>query len=91
LVFFDEAVEAGDLVGSGPGKSADNRLKALRKMIVIAGQLIDNGDVDGACGKLQAIYKKIDGLDKPQDFADGESLSELQKQVQLVMESIECK
>lgn len=90
LEYFDQAVENG-LEGSGPGKSADNRLKALRSMIRIADKLIQNGDIDGACGKLQAIYKKIDGEDKPQDFVEGTGLGGLQGEVLQAMESNGCR
>ena len=93
LVYFDQAVDRNDLEGSGPGKSADNRLKALRSMIRIADRLIRNGDIDGACGKLRAIYKKIDGQPKPQDFVAIESpgLEGLQEEVRLSMEGIGCQ
>jgi len=91
LEYFDQAVENNVLEGSGPGKSADNRLKALRSMIRIADKLIQNGDIDGACGKLQAIYKKIDGEDKPQDFAEGLGLEGLQEKVLQAMEGNGCR
>lgn len=84
LDYFDQAVTDG-LVGSGPGKSADKRLNALRNMIRVADDLIESGDMDGACGKLKAIYKKIDGEEKPQDFAKGPGLDGLRGLVQEAM------
>jgi hypothetical protein len=91
LGFFDDAVDDGYLKGSGRGKSADNRLRALRKMIEVVGSLIGDELIDEACDKLQSICKKIDGLDKPQDFAEGDYLSALHARLQEIMVSIGCK
>ena len=60
LDFFDESVANGTLEGDGPGKSAENRLKAFRKMLVKAGEMIDNENINAACNKLNAIFKKCD-------------------------------
>ncbi|MCH7778656.1 MAG: choice-of-anchor D domain-containing protein [Gemmatimonadetes bacterium] len=46
LVFFDQSVTDGTLVGSGPGGSGAMRLTALRNMLLAAGDLIDVGQAE---------------------------------------------
>ena len=89
LNFFDQAVTAGTLFGSGPGKSADGRLYALRSMLVAAKELIDSGNMEEACGQLKAAYKKCDG-DKP-DFVDGAAAPELSEKILELMVELGCE
>lgn len=77
LEFFDGSVGAGTLVGTGPGNSPGKRLAALRNMIEAAGQLIDAGFVQDAWQQLADAHKKVDGQDKPADFAAGSAAGEL--------------
>ena len=70
LDFFDQSVADGSLVGSGPGKSADARKKALRNMIAAAGHLIEDGYFEEACPQLMDAYQRTDGLDIPPDFVE---------------------
>jgi len=90
LDFIDESVAAGTLEGSGNGNSAENRLNALRNMIEAAGDLIEAGDIDGACGQLMAVYKKCDGLPRPPDFVAGEAQEELAQMILDLMASLGC-
>ena len=55
LEFFDQSVEDGDLVGSGPGSSAAGRLNALRNMLQAASEQIGAGTPWGS------FYKDLCG------------------------------
>lgn len=90
LYFFDESVKNGTLIGLGPGKSAKNRLNALRNMIVSASNLIGAGDTSGACTQLMDAYKKTDGQPRPPDFVAGEAASELAAMIEQLTETL-CK
>jgi hypothetical protein len=57
LEFFDDSVADGSLTGSGPGKSANGRLNALRNMLEMAAEFIFVGDIEDACGQLEACLK----------------------------------
>jgi len=61
LKFFDDFVTNKTLIGFGPGKSADGRLKALRNMIVSSGNLIEREDYPNACQQLMDAYNRTDG------------------------------
>jgi hypothetical protein len=94
LEFFDEGVEIGTLEGSGPGKSAEKRLKALRNMLEAALRMTENGETDKACGQLKAVHKKIDSLNTPAgapDFVEGEGVSDLAATTLEVMENLGCQ
>jgi hypothetical protein len=56
---FDWWVEAGHIVGKGPGKSADNRLTAFRNMLVEAEELVSQARNAEAYDQLMAARKKI--------------------------------
>jgi hypothetical protein len=80
--------------GDGSDKLAENRLNALRNMIETAGNLIDSGKIDEACGQLKAAYKKMDGLNTPgssTDFVTGDAVSDLSDMVQELMDELGCK
>ena len=82
--------------GNGSDKLAENRLNALRNMIETAGDLIDSGKIDEACGQLKAAYKKIkmDDLNTPESssfFVKGTSASKLANDVQDLMGTLGCK
>ena len=104
LDFFDQCVLLGNLEGYVPDKSAkkgngsnklaDNRLNALRNMIKAAGNLIDSGKIDEACGQLKAAYKKMDGSNTPgssTDFVTGVAVSDLSTMVQELMDGLGCE
>jgi len=93
LTFIDESVETGTLVGTGPGNSALNRVKALKNMIESTGNLIESGDLVKACEQLYNIYLKMDGFAppiSPPDFVDGIAREELAKMVLELMQDIGC-
>jgi hypothetical protein len=76
-------------------KSAENKLKALRNMLVSAGELIETEDVEGACGQLKAISKKCDGKESPPDFVVGVAVpnpvQQLENMIVNLSESLECR
>jgi hypothetical protein len=86
LKLFDESVNNDNLAGEGKGKSADNRLRTLRKMIVEAGNMIENEDISEACNKLRNIY------DKMGNFATGSAIPKLKEMIQeIMMDGLKCK
>ena len=58
--------------GKGPGKSADNRLNALRSMIQAVAAHIKKGRTEAALNQLSEVYKKVDVFSEPIDFIDKE-------------------
>jgi hypothetical protein len=83
--------------GDESDKLVENRLNAFRNMIETAGELIDSGKIDEACGQLKAVYKKIkidDGLNTAGSsnfFVKGDASSELADYVKQLMAKLECK
>lgn len=77
LIYFNEAVIDGSLVGIGPGKSASGRLQALHNMLVAVCNLIKNAQYEKAHKQLLDIYKKVDGKLQPADFATGDATEEI--------------
>jgi len=57
-------------LGSGPGVLAPNLLKALRNMIVAAGDLIKQGKMAEACQQLLDAYHRKE-LFSPEEGACG--------------------
>jgi hypothetical protein len=90
IELFDDAVDDGTLVGAGPGGSAAGRLNALRNMLLAAGDLLDQGDVDGACTQLQDAADRTDGDFPPPDFAQGDAAEELLDAITAVQDELGC-
>jgi len=90
LDFFDASTGTGDLVGNGPGGSAESRLNALRNIIEAAGDLIEVGDTAGACQQLPDVYERSDGEFPPPDFVTGDDAPELAIMVQNLMTYLGC-
>jgi hypothetical protein len=88
LMFFDNSVANGTLVGSGPGNSAQGRLKALKNMIEAAGDLINQGRIAEARQQLQDAYLRVDGQPKPPDFASGPAAAQLASMIQQLINSL---
>jgi hypothetical protein len=91
LEFIDTSVANGAIEGSGPGKSASNRLNALINMFEATSDLIAGGYLEDACGRLTAILKKCDGQVPPPDFISGEAVEELADMILQLMEDLECE
>jgi hypothetical protein len=91
LAFIDDSVAAGTLHGEGPGKSAANRLNALKNMIEASGDLIVAGDTATACSQLQDAYQKTDGQPRPPDFVAGFAASGLAGMIENLRDSLGCQ
>lgn len=90
LEFFDASVADGSLAGSGPGKSADGRRRALRNMVEAAGDLIEDGAIEDACRQLLDAYKRCDGLPRPPDFVIGPAAPTLAGMILDLMAWLDC-
>jgi hypothetical protein len=90
IELFNDAVADGTLVGAGPGNSAAGRLNALRNMLLTAGELLEQGDVDGACAQLQAAADRTDGAFPPPDFVQGEAAPDLFDAITEVQDELGC-
>ena len=72
IVVFS-AVSDETLAGNGPGNSATNRMNTLYNMLFSAQDLIEAGDLVGACEQLMDAYNKCDGVPQPPDFVTGDA------------------
>jgi beta propeller repeat protein len=90
LAFFDSSVANGTLLGNGPGNSANGRRNALRNMLKATGDMINQGDIDGACGQLKDAYLRTDGIALPPDFVKGPSSPTLVSMIQDLMATLGC-
>jgi len=90
--FFDSSVSAGTLTGSGPtATSAENRLGALRNMLVAASDFIDSGQISAACQQLLDAYKHCDGQSQPPDFVKGQAAPQLASMIQSLRINLGCQ
>lgn len=83
--YLAQSIQDGSLVGVGPGSSGDNKVAALQKMIISAGNLISSGNITQACAQLASIHSKVDGMPKPPDFVDGNSKPAIATEIQNIM------
>ena len=92
-VAVGDSVADGDLVGNGPGNSADNRLDAIRNMLERARDLINIGDMVGACRHLEAAFLKCDGESPPPEFitGDADAVEELNNMIFELMDELGCE
>lgn len=91
LTFFDESVSDKTLIGYGHGNSANGRLSALRNMLETVSDLIDIGDIDGACVHLDIASDKCDGNTPPPDFVTGDSATTLHDMILDLMAELGCE
>jgi len=90
IELFDDAVAGGTLVGAGPGNSARGRLGALRNMLLAAGELLEQGEVEAACGQLQDAADRTDGAFPPPEFAQGPAAPELFDAITELQDELGC-
>ena len=81
LDFFDASVADGSLEGTGWGKWAQARLVALRKMIVAAGELLEQGVIQEAHFALEDVYEQCHGETTAPGFVKGRATVELSKMI----------
>jgi hypothetical protein len=89
LDFFDESVANGTLVGVGKGKGK-RQLRALRKMLETAAELIEGGYNREACEQLSDAYERCDGWPFPPDYVTRDSTKELAAMIQEIISGLEC-
>jgi hypothetical protein len=90
IELFDDAVADGTLMGAGPGNSAGGRLNALRNMLLAAGDLLEQGEVEAACSQLQDVADRTDGAFPPPDFAQGPAAPDLLDAVTELQDELGC-
>lgn len=90
IAFVEESKQDGSLQGSGPGRSAANRLNALQNMLDEAGDLIESGLYDPAVRQLESIYQKIEGSDKANVFVKGPAAAELAQWTLDLMQTVQA-
>jgi len=83
-------VDAGTLVGDGPGGSASGRLKAFRNMLNAANDHIEDGNIALACEQLQDAKDRADGFHPPPDFVVGPARAEVEAMIAEVMAELGC-
>jgi len=89
LDFMGESIADGSLIGSGPGKSATHRLKALVNMIESARNLIEAELFEEARHKLESAYVHTDGQNRPPDFVvANDAASDLAGQIMELIDSL---
>ena len=86
----EDAIATGDLGGSGPGISANGRLDAFANMVETAGDLVDAGFIEDACGQLSSALRRVDGVSPLPDFVMGEAATLLADQIRFLRDSLEC-
>jgi len=79
---FDDLVGAGQLTGTGLGRSAARRLNAMRNMTIRSEALIEAGDGELACEVLSSALLKTDGQSPPPDFVQGPGAAALAAAIQ---------
>ena len=85
LNFFDDAVDTGRLEGKGKGKSAEQRLNALRNMIKSTENTLKAKDKKQACGRFDAISGKIES------HVQGDATGDLSAMVSKLIKDLGCK
>lgn len=86
----EEAIDNENLVGSGSGNSADGRVGAFANMIEAAGDLIEAGFIEDACGQLRSALRRVDGDPRPPDFVVGDGAALIEEQIELLRDSLGC-
>jgi len=87
---IDDAIALGTLVGSGSGNSSGGRLGAFANMIEAAGDLIEAGLIDEACGQLRSALRRVDGDPRPPDFVTGEEAALIAAEIEFLLQSLGC-
>jgi len=91
LTFINEAVSSQTLWGTGPGKSADGRLGALRNMVATADNLIEAELFEEGCQQLRDAYRRTDSEPVPPDFVSVPAAPELAGMIEDLMLDLECE
>ena len=65
-------------------------MNAFINMIEAAGDLIEDGLYDEACGQLGAALKKCDGQATPPDFVTGDAVEVLKGMIEVLRTTLGC-
>jgi hypothetical protein len=84
LNFFDTSVANGSLTGTGPGKSGENRLNAVRNMLIQVSYFLSAGNYEAACDQLGAALKRCN------DFLQGGAQNDLMQMISGLMNGLGC-
>ena len=87
--YIDNQIDDGNIVGTGGGASADNRISDFIDKIDEAIALYEAGNIEEAIGTLKAVLKKCDGDPKPPDHVEGDAAVELANRILDLIEAME--
>ncbi|MDJ0763518.1 MAG: NosD domain-containing protein [Myxococcota bacterium] len=87
---IDTSLADSSMIGTGPGKSAANKINALKNKIREAGEMIQAADLIGGCDQLAAARAKTDGVFPPPDFVEGPGAVALAELIQRLMNDLDC-
>ena len=80
----------GHLEGVGKGRMAKWRLKRLNMMLIVTAHLMENGHYEVARKRLNRIYKKVDGENRPRDIVKrGEAQEALALKIKQLIEQLD--
>ena len=88
LQFVRQAIQDGQLVGVGRGRSAPRRLRAFTNKLEAAARKIDDGEFEDAAKFLQNVLRFADGRRRPPDFVAGAALPELVRRIQALIDAL---
>jgi hypothetical protein len=92
LVFFDESVEEGTIVGCGKKPWIANlKLWLFGKTIEAAKYFIEKDKMRQACKALNRTFLRCDGELGPKDFVEGEAVLELADMISDLMDELGCE
>ncbi len=86
---YNIAVRDGTIKGNGNRRSAKNKVRVFKKMLVITEWLITAGYNDYALEVLLMIEKKCDGLKSPKDFIKGDGAAELNALINELIQTLQ--
>ena len=91
LAFFDASVEAGRLTGTGKMPvTFEPHLNNFKRMLLLVGKHIDEGNVAAACNLLEWAYVRSDGQMMPPDFVQGDAVVELSGMILQLRADLGC-
>ena len=87
ILSFDEGMEAGDLSGVGPSKSAEHRANAMRNKLLEAQSLIEAEDFQSAIQILHEVAKLSDGVGN--EFIGGDGRADFNSAVRELIDALQ--
>ena len=90
LRWFDRSVSVGNIIGTG-GKAAIGRIGEARTMLATIRTLSESGKPGEACGKLQELYLRADGIPTPPDLLKGTDTRELLNRISALRVLLDCR